>query len=107
MVIHAVLKFMSYFKYKAAKFWDRIETILHQKLKGETGSLLIDSSSFKFSGYGHRTITPYGHKVAGGVNAKEGEWPWQASLQENNVHRCGATLISNSWLVTAAHCFIK
>ena len=41
------------------------------------------------------------------MNAKEGEWPWQASLQENNVHRCGATLISNSWLVTAAHCFIN
>ncbi|KAM5340303.1 transmembrane protease serine 11C-like [Glossophaga mutica] len=120
VVIHAVLKFMSCFKYKAAKFWDRIETILHQKLNGETGSLHIDSSSFKLSDMempiaenllntccGHRTITPSGYKVAGGMDAKEGEWPWQASLQENNIHRCGATLISNSWLVTAAHCFIN
>uniref|UniRef100_A0A670YVF9 Peptidase S1 domain-containing protein n=1 Tax=Pseudonaja textilis TaxID=8673 RepID=A0A670YVF9_PSETE len=38
----------------------------------------------------------------------EGEWPWQAtSLQHNNIHRCGATLISNTWLLSAAHCFRK
>ncbi|KAG8515233.1 Transmembrane protease serine 11C, partial [Galemys pyrenaicus] len=56
---------------------------------------------------GYRKITPSGNKIAGGENAEEGEWPWQASLQQNNVHRCGATLISNSWLVTAAHCFVN
>ncbi|XP_044912684.1 transmembrane protease serine 11C-like [Felis catus] len=56
---------------------------------------------------GQRTITPSGNKIAGGKDAQEGEWPWQASLQQNSIHRCGATLISNSWLVTAAHCFIK
>ncbi|XP_060104352.1 transmembrane protease serine 11C-like [Heteronotia binoei] len=45
-------------------------------------------------------------RVAGGVNSLgPGEWPWQASLQWNNIHHCGATLISNTWLVSAAHCF--
>ncbi|XP_047713573.1 transmembrane protease serine 11C-like [Prionailurus viverrinus] len=120
VIIHAVLKFKSCFKNNAAKFWDRIETILYQKLKGKPGSLCIDSSSFKFSDIempaaenllntccGQRTITPSGNKIAGGKDAQEGEWPWQASLQQNSIHRCGATLISNSWLVTAAHCFIK
>ncbi|XP_008579103.1 PREDICTED: transmembrane protease serine 11B-like protein [Galeopterus variegatus] len=119
VIIHAVLKFKSCYKNNTGKFWDRIETILHQKLTGETGSLCIDPSSFKFSDIemptaenllntccGRRTVTPSGNKVAGGLNAEEGEWPWQASLQQNSVHRCGATLISNSWLVTAAHCFI-
>ncbi|XP_012864457.1 PREDICTED: transmembrane protease serine 11G-like [Dipodomys ordii] len=119
-VIHVVLKFKSCCKNNAAKFWDKIETILRQKLTGQTGSLIIDASSFKFSDIampiaenllhtccGQRTITPSGNKIAGGQNAEEGEWPWQASLQQNHIHRCGATLISNSWLVTAAHCFIN
>uniref|UniRef100_A0A8C8ZR07 Transmembrane protease serine n=1 Tax=Prolemur simus TaxID=1328070 RepID=A0A8C8ZR07_PROSS len=107
VIIHTVLKFKSCYKNSAAKFGDKIKTILQQKLKGETGSLCIDPSSFKFSGCGQRTITPSGNKVAGGLDAEEGEWPWQASLQWNSVHRCGATLISNSWLITAAHCFVN
>ncbi|XP_007530410.1 transmembrane protease serine 11C-like [Erinaceus europaeus] len=118
VIIHAVIKFKSCYKNNAARFWDRIENMLRQKLQGETGSLCIDSSSYRFSDIempiaenllntccGQRTITPSGNKIAGGVNAQEGEWPWQASLQLNSIHRCGATLISNSWLVTAAHCF--
>ncbi|XP_068831696.1 transmembrane protease serine 11C-like [Capricornis sumatraensis] len=120
VIIHIVLKFKSYYTNTSAKFRDKIETILRQKLKGKTGSLCIDSSSFRFSDIampiaenflhtccGHRRITHSGNKIAGGMDAEEGEWPWQASLQLKSVHRCGATLISNSWLVTAAHCFIK
>uniref|UniRef100_M3XRD3 Transmembrane protease serine n=1 Tax=Mustela putorius furo TaxID=9669 RepID=M3XRD3_MUSPF len=106
VIIHAVLKFKSCFKNTAGKFQDRIETILYQKLKGKTGSLWVDSSSFKFSGCGQGTITPSGNKIAG-MDAQEGEWPWQASLQQNGVHRWGATLISNSGLFTPAHRFIK
>ncbi|XP_028642638.1 transmembrane protease serine 11C isoform X2 [Grammomys surdaster] len=105
VVIHAVLKFKACYKNNVEKFWNSVETILYQKLKSQTG-LLIDFSSFKFSGCGRRTIIHGGYKVAGGQDAEDGEWPWQASLQQNSVHRCGATLISNNWLVTAAHCFI-
>lgn len=49
VVIHGVLKFKSCYKNNVEKFWDSVETILYQKLKSQT-RLLIDSSSFKFSG---------------------------------------------------------
>ncbi|XP_060044592.1 transmembrane protease serine 11F [Erinaceus europaeus] len=46
--------------------------------------------------------------VQGRQTAMEGEWPWQASLQLiGSGHQCGASLISNTWLLTAAHCFRK
>lgn len=49
VVIHAVLKFKACYRNNVEKFWDSVETIVYQKLKRQTG-LLIDFSSFKFSG---------------------------------------------------------
>ncbi|KAI0232599.1 Chymotrypsin-like protease CTRL-1 [Lamellibrachia satsuma] len=44
--------------------------------------------------------------VGGNSVRKPGTYPWQASLQyrSGSRHICGASLISNEWLVTAAHC---
>jgi secreted trypsin-like serine protease/uncharacterized protein YhjY with autotransporter beta-barrel domain len=33
-------------------------------------------------------------------------YPWMGSLQRNDAHECGATLIAPDYLLTAAHCFI-
>ncbi|XP_069508924.1 transmembrane protease serine 12-like [Ambystoma mexicanum] len=50
-------------------------------------------------------------RIVGGKTAVRGSWPWQVSLQFYNtttrqyVHFCGASVITRTWLLSAAHCF--
>nr|XP_061805640.1 serine protease 27-like [Nerophis lumbriciformis] len=48
---------------------------------------------------------PLTSRIVGGQNAIEGDWPWMVSLHRRGSHFCGASLINNQWLLTAAHCF--
>uniref|UniRef100_A0A8C5KMD6 Transmembrane protease serine n=1 Tax=Jaculus jaculus TaxID=51337 RepID=A0A8C5KMD6_JACJA len=97
----------------------RIESVLQQMLRNQSRSLTTDPSSLKLTeiskvdaekiinnrcGRRPRMSATY-DRIKGGSTAQEGEWPWQASLSMNGRQYCGASLISEKYLITAAHCF--
>ncbi|MFC0118398.1 serine protease [Pseudoalteromonas xiamenensis] len=49
----------------------------------------------------NESFTP---KIVGGEVTLDGERPWMVSLQFQERHFCGASLISDQWVLTAAHC---
>ncbi|KAJ1125619.1 hypothetical protein NDU88_004043 [Pleurodeles waltl] len=44
-------------------------------------------------------------RMYGGTNAILGEWPWHVTFSFLEEPFCGGSLISEEWVLTAAHCF--
>jgi secreted trypsin-like serine protease len=57
-----------------------------------------------------RFINKESPKIVGGQPAKDGAYPWQVSLIVADIkdpasgHFCGGSILSSTWIVTAAHC---
>lgn len=50
--------------------------------------------------------SPVNPQIIGGSNAIPGQFPWQVSIIMDNTNFCGGSLISDLWILTAAHCVI-
>ena len=55
---------------------------------------------------------PRKEKIVGGDAAAHGMFPWQVGIRRGYTisgiftsHYCGATIISEYWVLSAAHCF--
>jgi len=48
-----------------------------------------------------------GYEISGGYETDINEYPWMISLKYHSHHMCGGSLISNRWIISAAHCFHK
>ncbi|PNF41029.1 hypothetical protein B7P43_G08502 [Cryptotermes secundus] len=43
-------------------------------------------------------------RIVGGEEVDIANFPYQLSFEYSNSHRCGASIVSANWVVTAAHC---
>jgi secreted trypsin-like serine protease len=51
-----------------------------------------------------RELAPHGwEKIVGGVEATPHEFPWMVDMRQGG-HYCGASIIHEEWVMTAAHC---
>lgn len=80
------------------------EAVLYEvKVDGET---ILSIGSVKEPGehsFPFITGKPEDTKITGGTDANISEFPWQAYFKAGN-YRCGGSIITNEWILTAAHC---
>uniref|UniRef100_A0A7N5KAQ5 Proteasome 20S subunit beta 10 n=1 Tax=Ailuropoda melanoleuca TaxID=9646 RepID=A0A7N5KAQ5_AILME len=73
-----------------------------------TVSLVFLGSSWGCGIPAIKPVLSFSQRIVNGENAVPGSWPWQVSLQDRSgFHFCGGSLISQSWVVTAAHCSVS
>jgi len=46
-------------------------------------------------------------RIIGGVTAKPNEFPFMVALLQNGKQNCGASILTNTFALTAAHCTVK
>uniref|UniRef100_A0A3P8V1S9 Coagulation factor IX n=1 Tax=Cynoglossus semilaevis TaxID=244447 RepID=A0A3P8V1S9_CYNSE len=66
------------------------------------------ASGFFFSSNSETMEKPF-HRIVGGEAVTSGEIPWQVALilRSSGELFCGGSILSQSWVITAAHCLVE
>jgi secreted trypsin-like serine protease len=57
-----------------------------------------------YAGTVHVPLSNNRYRIIGGSAAERGQFPWQVGLIIESSAFCGGSLISERWVLTAAHC---
>lgn len=52
-------------------------------------------------------FTAYGSRIVGGQFAEKNQFPYQVALLKDGRLYCGGSVLSKTWVVTAAHCLMN
>ncbi|CAL1527992.1 unnamed protein product [Lymnaea stagnalis] len=69
-----------------------------------TGTLTLPCASDTTS-CGVAAVEPATYRIVGGGEARIGAWPWIVLLVELGYSSCGGSIISDRFILSAAHCF--
>jgi secreted trypsin-like serine protease len=57
-----------------------------------------------FAGKVHVPLNEQHNRITNGYITTRGQFPWQVALITDDGTFCGGSLISDRWVLTAAHC---
>ncbi|XP_077965989.1 uncharacterized protein LOC120335342 isoform X2 [Styela clava] len=78
--------------------------------KFDSNVILDETLESSTNSRSRRSVTNSGRfpRIVGGMDADIESWPWQVSIEksQDKEHFCGGALISNRFILTAAHCLV-
>lgn len=46
-------------------------------------------------------------RVVGGIPSQPAAWPWMVAMYRNGMFHCGGVILTQEWIISAAHCVHK